>query len=149
MNDAKYFKKLEFGERCKETQSGDHIYIDNICICGKVTDIIEEDEEEYDDEGKPCLKSKTGNHHFVGDSLNCKYCLLLKTQMTVMSIRKSIKKSNKADIELLNRDPLVLAERREALFKSQRTFRSMNSNDSILKLQRVGTFEDRNKDEDV
>lgn len=84
------------------------MYFNNICICGKVSDVIEEDEEEYDDEGKICPNSYTGNHHFKGGSLNCKYCGIQKTNL--MTIRKSIKKANRKDSSFMNNNPFVLEE---------------------------------------
>ncbi len=90
-------------------------------------DVIEEDEEEYDEEGKICLSSYTGNHHFKGKDINCKYCGILKSAR--MSIRKSIKKSNRQDSSMLNNNPLSLdganshrrespSRRKESLFKN-------------------------------
>jgi len=138
-----YHKAMEFGEFCKETQSGQHIYINNICVCGKVIDIIEEDEEEYDEEGKPCPKSNTGNHHFVGGSSNCKYCGILKSP-TRMTIRKSIKKTNKQDLSFINNNPISLDEKgrsSKSLFHKQYSregsiikLQKLNSNDSLKKV---------------
>jgi len=88
--EPKYLHLHDYRDKCKETQSGDHIYVNNICICGKVIDIIEEDEEEYDEEGEPCLKSNTGNHHYVGANSNCYYCG--KTKTNWMLVRKSTRK---------------------------------------------------------
>ena len=86
-------KRLSFGDygsSCPKTQNGEHIYSNNICICGKVSEIIEEDEEEYDEEGKPCPLSYTGNHHFVGANVRCKYCDVLKNNL--MTIKKMSKR---------------------------------------------------------
>ena len=60
-------------ELCKENKEGIHMYKNNICRCGKVIDIIHEDEEENDEEGTICLLSNTGNHHYVNGE--CKYWL--------------------------------------------------------------------------
>jgi len=90
VNEELKYLHLQDRDICKENKLGDHIYVNNICICGKVIDIIEEDEEEYDEEGEPCLKSNTGNHHYVGANSNCYYCE--KTKTKYMFSRKSTKK---------------------------------------------------------
>jgi hypothetical protein len=100
------FKSREIGVECPESQTGEHIFINNICMCGKVTDIILEDEEEYDDEGNVCPKSKTGNHHFKNGEQNCFYCNAQKNPR--MTIVKSIRKANREDLSILNNNPFIL-----------------------------------------
>lgn len=68
-NRREYF---EFNEVCTINPEGVHMYKNNICNCGKVIDIIQEDDEEYDDDENFCLISKTGNHHYVNGL--CSYC---------------------------------------------------------------------------
>jgi len=82
---------MEYTEVCLKNPEGIHMYINNICACGKVIDIIEEDEEENDAESKFCLRSKTGNHHYEKDI--CKYCGCCETERVLLSkqILRSIK----------------------------------------------------------
>jgi len=79
------------------------MYKNNICPCGKVINIIQEDEEEYDEEGKVCLISNTGNHHFVKGM--CKYCESMQTRRVsfVKQINQinSIKRMSAEEIEVL------------------------------------------------
>lgn len=88
-------------EFCKENPEGVHMYKNNICTCGKVIDIIQEDEEEYDEEGKICLRSNTGNHHYINGE--CKYCHILESRRYSLSkqIMKiaSTKKMTKVELE--------------------------------------------------
>jgi hypothetical protein len=101
-------KSNEYGETCPESQTGEHIYINNICMCGKVCEVIEEDEEEYDDEGNCCPKSKSGNHHFRAGAKSCFYCSVVKTER--MTIRKTMKKAQVEDLSILNNNPFILEE---------------------------------------
>ncbi len=132
-----------FGEICPANESGDHIYIDNICGCGKVIDIIEEDEEEYDEEGKICPHSKTGNHHFKSGSASCKYCGVLKSLR--MTLRRSVLRAPKKEASFLNHTPLLLDDAKN---KSNRSL-FKNSDNSLIMIRIQGKSSDfTNKHED-
>lgn len=109
-------KKVCPGEQCKENKEGFHMYKNNICRCGKVIDIIHEDEEENDEEGQICLLSNTGNHHYVNGE--CKYCNILQSRR--YSIVKQITKitSNKTMSKIEIQDLITLGNDKLSKFRS-------------------------------
>jgi len=76
-------------EVCCEHSNGIHFYKNNICSCGRVVEVIEEDEEEDDfDGGVLCSISETGNHHFELNS-KCKYCGSMRSRRTTLRKKNS------------------------------------------------------------
>jgi len=131
---------MDYADPCKMNVNGVHIYRDNICSCGKVTDIIEEDEEEYDEEGKICPNSKTGNHHFKGNCNNCYYCGVEKNRL--MSLRKSVRKSNLQDLSIINKNPFNLEGKSGSKKSLGFQISPIDCNDSPI-------FSIRKEDEDI